>query len=138
MAIQSQIELAWLLLNIVTDLTRSCRSPMVSWWPEVTLALRFPQRRCSWPRRWWLVDVTGRGNPSSVPHRLVQYRIHVYVGQSKSGVIVPLFVPQIQKWNQRHIMKSSVSGSEVRFDKICFGGEEESFFIMNWIHVQGI
>lgn len=65
------------MLTIVTDLTRSCRSQMVSWWPEVTLALRFPQRRCSWPRRWWLVDVTGRGNPSSVPHRLVQYRIHV-------------------------------------------------------------
>lgn len=54
-----------------------------------------------------------------------------YVGQSKSGVIVPLFVPQIQNWNEHHSMKSSVSGSEIRFDKICFGGEEESFFIMN-------
>lgn len=65
-----------------------------------------------------------------------------YVDQSKSGVIVPLFVPQIQKWNQRHIMKSSVSGSEVRFWgqiwQNMFGGEEELFFIMNWIHVQGV
>lgn len=51
-----------------------------------------------------------------------------YVDQSKSGVIVPLFVPQIQKWNQRHIMKSSVSGSEVRFDKICLG-ERKNYFL---------
>lgn len=116
-----------MLLIIVTDLMRSCRSRMVSWWPEVTLALRFPQRRCSWPRRWWLVDVTGRGNPSSVPLRSVQYRITV--SQSKCGVSVALVVPQIQEWSQCHCMKSWYSDTEVRFDKICFLGRGGIIFL---------
>lgn len=118
------------MLTIVTDLTRSCRSRMVSWWPEVTLALRFPQRRCSWPRRWWLVDVTGRGNPSSVPHRSVQHRIHV-------------LCRSVQKWSHCSVIcatnpKLELTSQHEKFgiwfwDQIwqnMFRGEEEIFFLL--------
>lgn len=133
LAIQSQIELAWLLLIIVTDLTRSCRSRMVSWWPEVTLALRFPQRRCSWPRRWWLVDVTGRGNPSSVPHRLVQYRIHVLCRSVQKWChcsIICATNPKVELTSQHEML--------IIWFKICLGERKNYFFILNWIHEQGI
>lgn len=133
MAIQSLIELAWLLLIIVTDLTRSCRSRMVSWWPEVTLALRFPQRRCSWPRRWWLVDVTGRGNPSSVPHRLVQYRIHVLCRSVQKWChcsIICATNPKVELTSQHEML--------IIWFKICLGERKNYFFILNWIHEQGI
>lgn len=106
---------------------------MVSWWPEVTLALRFPQRRCSWPRRWWLVDVTGRGNPSSVPHRLVQYRIHV-------------LCRSVQKWCHCSIICDTNPKLELTshhemliiWFKICLGERKNYFFILNWIHVQWV